>query len=97
MASTKNNMPAQTKITAQGGFHGAEVIKFWVNRSRLGLGWPHMLTDSQRKRADRHFCGISGCKCGGLDRATIHGGIKDGETLSDLNTWDGPNSQKAGA
>lgn len=30
------------------------------------------LSENQRRRFDRYFCGVKDCRCGGVGRADIH-------------------------
>lgn len=47
------------RLILQGGFHSAGQITLWV--------YPNMaLSRPQYKRLQRHFCGVKGCKCGGV-------------------------------
>lgn len=70
---------ALIKITLSGGFHNAKPINIAMAETlveRLKAGEVsitdfHVLTTAQRKKLDRHFCGIRGCKCGGITRAKI--------------------------
>ena len=67
------------KITLRGGFHNANDIRIVLPAdvvSKLEKGEIHLilddvLSDYQRRRLDRHFCGIKDCKCGGVVRAEI--------------------------
>ena len=65
------------KITLYGGFHNVNDVDVEVTESqyediREGLSpLTDILTDSQIKRLDKHFCGVSDCKCGGVARAKV--------------------------
>lgn len=65
------------KITLYGGFHNSAPINIIISAEdaeevRKGIcPITDVLTPSQRRKLDRHFCGISDCKCGGVTRATI--------------------------
>jgi hypothetical protein len=61
-----------TLITAYGGFHNSpeitikipaisEVDKVFAPEIAL-----EKLSEFQRKKLNRHFCGIKGCECGGI-------------------------------
>jgi hypothetical protein len=59
-------------VHLDGGYHnsdriGVRVPADWRERGSL----TDNLTDTQRKRLDRHFCGITDCTCGGVSRADI--------------------------
>ena len=64
------------KITFFGGFHNATAINInatdnQVNDLKEGFySLSEILTDSQYKRLNRHFCGVRGCLCGGVIRAS---------------------------
>lgn len=64
-------------ITLSGGFHNAQPINFKVSESaynalkRGDAQIYDVLSASQLKRANNHFCGIKGCTCGGCMRAEI--------------------------
>ena len=59
-------------ITISGGFHHASDIRVRVDATQISsltgkaLLWAILerLSPSQRKKIDRHMCGISGCTCG---------------------------------
>ena len=58
-------------VTFSGGFHNSGEITV---RAKLGNKSPDgskfaTLSAAQVKKLDRHFCGISGCTCGGHARA----------------------------
>ncbi len=64
------------RITFYGGFHNREEMEIRVKDKksieRIVKGESHPLdeiSDNQRKKLDRHFCGIKGCTCGGALRA----------------------------
>jgi hypothetical protein len=68
----------KTKVTFTGGFHNSGAISVLIQRSPMTVEdyWKSgqifaILSDRQIKRLDRHFCGVSGCKCGGLLRAMM--------------------------
>ncbi len=70
---------ALVKITLSGGYHNAEPIKVALAETlverlkagEVGITDYHVLSNAQRKKLDRHFCGIHGCMCGGIARAKI--------------------------
>ena len=70
---------AQIKITLSGGFHNSPPIKIalatniveQLKRGEVSITDHHVLSRIQRQKLDRHFCGIKGCKCGGVYRAKI--------------------------
>lgn len=64
-------------VTFYGGFHNAASTRVRVsdeqyNELREGF-YPlaDILSEGQMKRLNRHFCGVRGCTCGGVNRATI--------------------------
>lgn len=67
------------KITLSGGFHNCSPINIYLptlvadslKKGEISITDYHVLTRSQRQKLDRHFCGIPGCKCGGVARASI--------------------------
>lgn len=73
----------KTKVTFSGGFHNSTPINLYMNISNEALcdyadgqiGATDLidenLTPYQRKRLERHFCGIKGCMCGHWHRADI--------------------------
>lgn len=70
---------ANIKIQLKGGFHNAplitvslpSVIVQGLKSGDLALTDWHVLSRAQRLKLDRHFCGVKGCKCGGVARAEI--------------------------
>lgn len=60
------------RIEVSGGFHDADPImvriplRVWASQ----MSYLSMLSDGQRKRVQKHFCGIPSCTCGGAARAT---------------------------
>lgn len=64
-------------IELSGGFHNSWPITAIVKDAdlqyyrdgRCDLNF--MLSDSQKKKLRRHFCGIAGCQCGSYMRATV--------------------------
>ena len=61
-----------------GGFHLAAPIRIRVLTDLWGLraediptALDHWLSPYQRRRLERHFCGIPGCQCGPWHRAEI--------------------------
>lgn len=65
-------------VTYSGGFHNSPDMTLRVrvierNGYRIG-----QLSDGQRARLNRHFCGITGCTCGGTSRADADLGELDG-------------------
>lgn len=69
-----------TKITLSGGFHNSKPINIALadntvaalKRGEISITDYHVLSRAQRIKLDHHFCGIRGCECGGVARATIH-------------------------
>ena len=53
-------------VTLTGGFHDSADLRLRVAYEADG---DYTLSESQAKRADRHFCGIDSCTCGGAARA----------------------------
>ena len=67
------------QITFFGGFHNSGEITINIKseeaRKRIINGESHPLdeiSDNQRKKLDRIFCGIKGCTCGGALRAEYY-------------------------
>lgn len=64
-------------ITLSGGFHNSPEIRIRVNETiyrmySIGMiEFPRMLSDYQKRKLERHFCGIKGCTCGSYMRANI--------------------------
>lgn len=67
-------------ITLEGGFHNSKATTVTINIPNIDLPLEGFqgrdidelyISESQIKRLNRHFCGISGCKCGGYLRAEI--------------------------
>ena len=64
-------------ITLEGGFHNAEPVRVLVsknqyidfNRGLITLS--EMLSQYQKTKLDKHFCGVSGCTCGSFTTADI--------------------------
>lgn len=59
-----------------GGFHNSPATTIRVPRHMLRGGWSRdevlaNLSNRQRARLARHFCGVSGCMCGGPYRANM--------------------------
>lgn len=67
----------KVKITLYGGFHNAPSVNVMIpehSAECLREGYETIqgvLTDAQLKRMMKHFCGVKGCTCGGVRRATI--------------------------
>jgi len=66
---------SKTKIVEiWGGFHNqmktirVRVPKDWTKREQ---NLAEVVSESTYYRIQRHLCGISGCTCGGIQRATI--------------------------
>ena len=74
----------KTIVTFSGGFHNSKAISLYMNFSNEALCdyadcnisaktlIDENLTPYQRKRLERHFCGINGCMCGHWHRADIN-------------------------
>lgn len=64
-------------VTFYGGFHNCPEIRVRVDEYQYNalkegfVSVRDILTKSQQKRLDRHFCGLSQCMCGGLIRAKM--------------------------
>jgi len=60
-------------ITLSGGFHDSGEIRIKVPADFHPAihSIQEAVSESTRKRLDRHFCGIRGCTCGGVQRATV--------------------------
>lgn len=66
------------KAIFYGGFHNAGAISINVTDDQARelketdgdfLGLSYILTPGQYKRLNKHFCGVRGCLCGGVNRA----------------------------
>lgn len=70
---------ANVRLTLYGGFHNSSPIRIDVPEKvahllkigEVSLTDYHVLTRAQRVKLDRHFCGVRGCLCGGVARASI--------------------------
>lgn len=67
-----------TNVVFSGGFHNVNPITLRVGypeeNINLALGCGELvelLTVHQVKRLEKHFCGISGCKCGSWTTAKV--------------------------
>ena len=67
-----------TLFELSGGFHLAAPIRIRVLTDLWGLrdedipaALDHWISPYQRRRLERHFCGIPGCQCGSWHRAII--------------------------
>lgn len=64
-------------VTFSGGFHNCGAIRIRVNEKQykdIEEGFyplSDILSGYQMNRLNRHFCGVKGCTCGGVLRATI--------------------------
>lgn len=64
------------KLTLQGGFHNANPVNVQIAASDYECLRDHeatladVLTETQLTRMQRHFCGVEGCSCGGVLRAS---------------------------
>lgn len=64
------------KITLFGGFHQSDSINAIIKESDLedlksgNISMEDALSPSQLERLNRHFCGVEGCSCGGVRRAS---------------------------
>ncbi|MBD5384874.1 hypothetical protein HDR69_00395 [bacterium] len=64
------------KITFFGGFHQSNEINAIIKESDFedfkngNIGIEEALSYSQLERLNRHFCGVEGCSCGGVRRAS---------------------------
>jgi hypothetical protein len=65
------------KITLSGGFHNSEEVSVLLSDKKYAelkegiSNIQEVLSPSQYKKLDRHFCGIKGCTCGSFMRAKI--------------------------
>ena len=69
------------RVVLSGGYHNADGITVKVPYSKAMDGVTNdreiidylnnVISDGQRKRLERHFCGIQGCTCGSWTRATV--------------------------
>lgn len=68
-------MKKNVKITLFGGFHNSNDINVIIDSSdfedlkNYNVGLIDVLSSSQLRRLNRHFCGVHGCECGGVVRA----------------------------
>ena len=67
-----------TMLELSGGFHRSGRIRVRLLTDLWGLrpedipaALDHWLSPYQRRRLERHFCGIPGCACGSWHRAEI--------------------------
>ena len=69
-------MKKNVKITLSGGFHNSSSVNAIIpadSYEELKTGWESLqgvLSGAQLKRLNRHFCGVRGCLCGGVARAS---------------------------
>jgi hypothetical protein len=78
-------MRRTTEVVLRGGFHDSPEIRIWLPRNMEFLRatyhdqpvevvreWvDRLISDGQRKKLEKHFCGIKGCDCGSWTRAGI--------------------------
>lgn len=63
------------KVRLYGGFHNSQQIvvrvdgMMWDSFEKGYICLREVFSQNQLKRLDNHFCGIKGCKCGGVSRA----------------------------
>lgn len=63
-------------LTLYGGFHNATPMNVEISASDYERLRDHeatladVLSEPQFKRVQRHFCGVEGCVCGGVLRAS---------------------------
>ena len=66
------------KIEFYGGFHNSSPMRVlvednkWSDYKNGNSSLYEILSDSQYKRLQNHFCGIKGCTCGGVNRADFN-------------------------
>lgn len=64
-------------VKFHGGYHNCPEIRIRVNDkqySKLKEGFcslEEVLSKYQMRRLEKHFCGVEGCLCGGVSRATM--------------------------
>ena len=64
------------KLSLWGGFHNVSPINLEISASDYETLRDHeatvdeVLSEAQLKRVQRHFCGVQGCSCGGVRRAS---------------------------
>lgn len=70
------------RILMEGGVHNCNPVGIWLQVSQLQIEdffrssksldeiVEETLSDEQRQRLERYFCGIKGCRCGSYHRAT---------------------------
>jgi len=61
----------EIRIKISGGYHNRIEIKMTVDVRFVETRDERFLSDYQRRRLNRHFCGIKGCACGSHQRANI--------------------------
>ena len=65
------------RVTLSGGFHDADSLTIKVPCDKRSESVAmidylnNVISDNQRKRLERHFCGVQGCTCGSWTRAMI--------------------------
>ena len=64
-------------VTFYGGFHNCGAIRVRVNDEQYNdlkggvYTLDEVLSPYQMERLNKHFCGVDGCTCGGVIRATM--------------------------
>lgn len=64
------------KLTLHGGFHNANAVNVHISARDYECLRDHeatlvdVLSETQLAKMNRHFCGVEGCTCGGVLRAS---------------------------
>ena len=61
----------KSRIIMSGGYHNSNPIKLFVDPRFLQCFSEIYLSDRQKLRLEKHFCGHSDCCCGSFRRATV--------------------------
>ena len=67
----------KSRIIISGGFHDANPIKMFVDPRFLQSHDEIYLSDRQKKRLEKHFCGHYDCKCGSYKRANVETWVRN--------------------
>lgn len=65
----RHTIMKKVKLTLHGGFHNVDPINVHIS-ARDYATLADVLSDTQLARVNRHFCGVEGCTCGGILRAS---------------------------
>lgn len=67
----------KARIIISGGFHDANPIKMFVDPRFLQCHSEIYLSDRQKARLEKHFCGHSDCCCGSFRRASVETWVRN--------------------